>query len=137
MLRKLLYALLILIALFIIGGLLIWNVPEENIAKKEVDFTMTSTAIFEEFEANEKAASTKYVSKVIAVSGTIEDIMQDEKGDQVILIAGSDMGNGVMCTLEASELEKAKALKRGDSVTIKGRCSGMLMDVVLNKCTIQ
>ena len=138
MLKKLLYALVLLLLLLGIGGYLVWNVPEENVAKKTVDFTTTASNLFTEFSEKEKASTAKYVSKVIAVSGKIEEITKDEKGDQVILIAGSsDMMNGVMCTLEKSEADKAKSLKTGDEVTIKGRCTGMLMDVVLNKCTIQ
>ena len=113
------------------------EVTSSKLSRLPKNFEKSDSSAFT-FSEKEKASNAKYVSKVIAVSGTIDDITTDEKGDQVILIAGSsDMMNGVLCTLEKSEADKAKSLKRGDEVTIKGRCTGMLMDVVLNKCTIQ
>ncbi len=137
MLKKILFGLLAIIAIIAIAGLVIWNLPAENVAKKTVDYTISANELFGEYTSNEKAGNTKYIDKVLIVNGKIEDMMKDETGAQVVLISGSDIGNGVMCTLEESESAKAAQLKRGDEVSIKGRCSGMLMDVVLNKCTIQ
>jgi hypothetical protein len=39
--------------------------------------------------------------------------------------------------LYADELTRIQNLKNGESITIKGKCTGKLMDVVLNNCRIQ
>ena len=137
MLKKLLYAILVLVVLVVAGGLIMYNMPAENVASKSVDYTITATELFTEYEADEKAGNTKYIDKIVQVSGKIEDMETDAKGAKVVLIGGNEMGNGVLCTLDKSEESKAAQLKVGDKVSIKGRCTGMLMDVVLNKCTIQ
>ncbi len=136
MLKKILIGLAAIIAIVLIAGLVIWNLPEENVAKKSVDYKVAATGLFEEYTANEEAGNAKYIGKIIQVSGIIEDLSKDEKGDDVVLIAGDDMGSGVLCSLEPSESSKIGHYKRGDTITVKGRCTGMLMDVVMNKCTI-
>ncbi len=134
MLKKILYFLVALLLIIGIGTLILFNLPAENVSKKTVDFTVSASSLFSEFENDEKAGNAKYIDKVLIVEGTVEDVTTDEKGATVILLLGNDMGGGVLCTLDAEKNDSKPSL--GDQVKIKGRCTGMLIDVVLNKCTI-
>jgi len=53
-----------------------------------------------------------------------------------LLEANKDGIGGVLCTLEGSQKEKASKLEIGAMSKVKGVCTGMLMEVVLNKGVI-
>ena len=128
--------------LFSLGGLVLigvfsylsfMNSPKASSKGKEVELSVTATKLFQQFEQDEAASNTKYLSKIIAVTGVIEEIEEDENGAPVLFLQTGDDFAGVLCTLESSQKEKANSLKIGDAVTVKGVCTGMLMEVVINK----
>ena len=132
----------ILLSLFVIGlvvgGIAFWYVDTKkpaDIRKMEANFEITSTKLVADFNANEDSANKKYMDKVIAVSGKISDITVDSSKATVILESGDPMA-AVTCSFYDDEASKVKQLQKGASVTIKGNCTGKLMDVVLNKCSI-
>jgi hypothetical protein len=131
-----LYFLLILIVLAGIAWFVFLNVPQASNIGKPAEFQLPATELFQAFEQDEATSNTKYIGKVIEVSGTIEEISTDEKGSPVVLLAGGGDFGGVLCTFEASEKDKVTALATGQNVKIKGSCSGMLMEVVLNRCSL-
>lgn len=130
------YFLYVIVAVIILGGIA-WfaflNVPKASSKGKTAEFTIPATELFQAFEANETASNAKYIGKIIEVSGTIEEISTDEQGAPVVLLAGAGDFGGVLCTLEGSQAAKIKTKDFGDEITIKGVCTGMLMEVVVNK----
>jgi hypothetical protein len=42
----------------------------------------------------------------------------------------------VTCSFYSEEAGNIKKINPGDEVTVKGKCTGKLMDVVLNKCSL-
>jgi len=109
------------------------NAPKASSKGKKVEVSVTATELFQQFEQDEVASNTKYMSKIIAVTGVIEEIEEDENGAIVLFLRTGDDFAGVLCTLESTQKDKASSLKIGDSVTVKGVCTGMLMEVVINK----
>lgn len=128
-----------IVAILLLGGIA-WfaflNVPKASSQGKTAEFTVPAAELFQAFEADETASNAKYIGKIIDVSGTIEEITTDEQGAPVVLLAGGGDFGGVLCTLESSQAEKIKAKSFGDQITIKGVCTGMLMEVVVNKGVI-
>ena len=110
-------------------------VPKESNLSKKADITITATQLFQQFEQDEAASNATYISKVVEVSGLLQEISTDENGSTVLILAAGDFG-GVLCTLEASQKERASNLQIGKEITVKGVCTGMLMEVVLNKGVI-
>ena len=132
--KYLLYFLVALAIILAIGWFAFLNVPKASSQGKTADFQLSSAELFQAFEQDEAAANTKYIGKIIELSGTIEDISEDEQGAAVVLLsAGEDALGGVLCTMELSEKEKTLAKQPGESIRLKGVCTGMLMEVVLNK----
>ena len=130
---KIILGLLLLLA--IIGAVSYFsfmNAPKASSENKKVDMSISATTLFQEFEQDETASNAKYIGNIVAVKGTIGEFEEDENGATVLLLEAGDLG-GVLCTLEDSQTEKAKALDYGDTVTVKGVCTGMLMEVVVNK----
>ncbi|WP_018627029.1 OB-fold protein [Niabella aurantiaca] len=88
------------------------------------------------FNNDEAAANKIYVEKIISVTGKIADIKIDPTGQATVFLESGDPMASVTCSFYDTEAAAVKNLATGRQVTIKGVCTGKLMDVVLNKCSI-
>lgn len=129
--------LLLLLALALIGLLaayFIYNKPHRNMMKAEADIKLTAAELFSAFEENEAQANERYLDKIVVVTGQIKDISADEDGQiSLTLQSDSDMF-GVICQLDDLSQHDRTEFAIGETVSIKGICTGMLMDVVLVRC---
>ena len=122
------------LALAAIGvGFYMYNKPHENIKKAKADHTISAEDLFAEYEKSEDAANTKYLDKVIQIRGTVSGVKTDDNGIVNVTLNSGGMF-GVICTLDEHAKHKRTDFKKGDKVTFKGKCTGMLMDVVLARC---
>jgi len=137
LIRPILIAIVLLIGIFIIGWLWFLNAPKATVDNKQADITITAEALFQEYSQDEKIGDQKFISKIIEVKGIVADQYEDEQGAAVVLLGleGGELG-GVLCTFTLDQKESVQHLKKGDSISVKGSCSGMLMEVVLNRCTL-
>lgn len=129
--------LLLLLLLVIVGlgvGYFLYNKPHKNIAKTPADFELEAPALFQEFETDETAANAKYLDKVVEVKGRVKETSVNEEGVvSVTLDAGADLF-GVICQLDNLSEHKRLEFSEGETLTFRGVCTGMLMDVVLVRC---
>jgi hypothetical protein len=117
-------------------GYYMWNKPHAEIG--EPNFTTTATELSAEFVADETKATEKYVGSmdkmiVVKVSGTIADVKNDTSGVSIELETGDPM-NGVSCVLDKFTKQAKTDFKVGETVTLKGICTGKLTDVVIDRC---
>ena len=131
--KKFLIVTVILILCAGIFGYLQWNKPHEDIAAAKSDITISANELLTAFQTGEEAANAKYNDKVVEVTGAVREVTQTEGVTIVRLDAGDSM-DGVTCELDADVKHKRTDFKTGDPVTFKCTCSGMNMDVVLNRC---
>jgi hypothetical protein len=117
----------------IIAGLYLYNEKHADMSKAKPDFILTAKEIQKEFEENETAASSKYINKVIEVSGIINSASPPENILNISLQTSNEMSS-VICTLEKPAGKQE--LKAGEEITLRGECSGFLMDVLFNNCAI-
>jgi len=126
--------------LLVAGGLLlyIFRTGQPDMMKAKADFHLTATELYQAFEADEAAAMSMYAGKIIEVTGRLEDVETNEWGH--VTISFVDPFFGVTCTVDslvaARQAERIALLARGDSLTVKGRCDGMLSDVRLVRCVV-
>jgi tRNA_anti-like len=111
------------------GWFFLWNKPKTNVAKAD-GVKIEAAALFTEYSNNEQAANTKYLEKILEVSGEVTSVTKNAEGFTVVLLKTDDLMFGVNCTLE----QKDVLVKKGDKVTLKGICTGYLTDVVLIRC---
>jgi len=104
-----------------------------SLENTKADFALSSDELFDAFEEDESASLAKYEGKVIAVSGSVSRIKLTDSTSNITLFAENAMAGGINCSFN----EVVSNIKKGDEVTIKGRCQGFLMDVVLNNCIKQ
>lgn len=127
------YALL----LAIIGGGLayyLWNKPHQNMEQAAVDTTLSAKDLFTAFDTDEQKANERYLDKVIQVSGVVTSSSQGEDGLTKISLESGDEMFGTICELDALSKHKRTQFTPGETITIKGKCTGKLMDVVLVRC---
>ena len=75
------------------------------------------------------------MGKVIEVAGIISSV--NESGNYVSLNLKAVSEGGINCSLLKKDLDAEDKFKTGDSVVIKGKCTGFLMDVNLVDCVVK
>jgi hypothetical protein len=131
--KKILFAIGILI---VIGGgvaFYLYNMPHQNIKRATPDYEMTALELFRAFEEDEGTANEKYLDKIIKVAGMVQGMEKNDEGIVSVTLQGDGMF-GVICQLDQLSEHPRTEFEAGERVTFKGKCTGMLMDVVLVRC---
>lgn len=111
-----------------------FNLQHPDTSKVKPDFIVTATALQKEFDDNEATATSRYVKKIIEVTGNILSVTPaDSAHTNISLKTGSDMSS-VICTFKS--LKDPSRFQTGKEITLRGECSGFLMDVLLNNCSV-
>jgi hypothetical protein len=124
----------IVAAVVLIGGLIggivayqMWNKDFED-AMSQDGIKVTADQLYKAFETNEAEANKTYVGKVVEVSGTVSEVQADSI-QRVVLTFPDAMMGGIVVNIDKRHPEGIDELKAGDQATLKGFCSGFLMDV--------
>ena len=126
---------IVLVLFGLIGGgigIYLYNKPVENLKTAQPDISIEAKALFDAFETDEATANTKYLDKVIQVTGNVQSVQQEGDIQQITLDVGNEMA-GVICELD-NRNKTNTTYEVGATLTVKGMCTGMLMDVVLVRC---
>lgn len=108
--------------------------PHGNVSSDQSEATLDAVSLFSDFQQDETGANKKWVGKVISVYGKIAGVSGSGQYVSVLLQAGTD--GGINCSLLKSDLKNENKLMPGDSIAIKGKCTGYLIDVNLVDCII-
>jgi tRNA_anti-like len=101
----------------------------------DAEFILTANELVGAFDTDEDAANKKFLDQIIQVKGMVAEITIDSSGTTIVLDS-DDPVSGVTCSFYTEETGSLSAVKVGDSINIKGKCTGKLIDVVLNNCSI-
>ncbi len=112
-------------------GYYLFNKPLESTESMKVDYKMLPSELLMAFESDETQANAKYLDKVIQVSGTVSKCETKDNKVTVYLDTDNPMSN-IIFQLEKSTTE----IKEGETITLKGICTGYLMDVVLVRAVL-
>jgi hypothetical protein len=118
----------------ILAALYMFNMKHTDMSKAKPDFVITATDLQKAFENDETAASKTYINKILEVTGKIASVKPaDNNIVSITLTTGSDVSS-VICTF--SSIKNSEALSPGGEISLRGECSGFLMDVLLNNCAM-
>ena len=110
-----------------------WYKPHPKVEDAK-GIVVAAPALAKEYTADEKTADTKYLNKAIEVTGTIGEIEKNQDGGMMVILQTEDPTGGVQCTMR----EKDAKASKGQSITIKGFCSGNgITGVSLTDCVIK
>ncbi|WP_343671793.1 hypothetical protein [Chitinophaga sp.] len=114
-------------------GYYLYNKPRTTAAEAHTDDSVTAQELYSIYAKDEKTAGKLYENKVLEVTGTVMQVEQSGNEVSVLLSAGDANPGGVNCSLA----ENTNPLpKSGETVRVKGKCTGFLMDVSLVDATI-
>lgn len=108
------------------AGAVIWYIFTDTFSdtsKLKADFTVNARDLIAEFQQNDSAANRRYAEKLVQVRGVVTEV---EKADTTVNIKMADTTSGsyIIFAFQQQHLAEAKSIKEGDSVVIKGSCSG-------------
>ena len=109
--------------------------PHESAADETTDFTINADSLYQQYQKDEHSADQKYLGKVIEVAGKLAEI-QHSGNSEIWILSPQPGGGGINCQLFAGT-KIGPEPKNGDAVTVKGRCTGFLMDVNLADCVLR
>ncbi|MBO3697131.1 hypothetical protein [Roseivirga sp. E12] len=132
----------LLIAAAIIGAIAAYFVwanflkTAPSMRKLDVDYQVEAVAFYNEFDSNEATANTKYLNKIVQVTGEVDNVEVMEGSKPVISLKTEGFGV-IKCTLESDiDEDELSKINANSTVTIKAECIGMLLDVLLNRSII-
>lgn len=101
---------------------------------------VVASDIFREFKENEVAANYKYKDKILAVTGKISELVDRETYLVISLQVNGDSAydyKTIFCNFDPEFKEQFLVLKRGQIVTVVGRCdpSYWYSYITLNECS--
>jgi hypothetical protein len=119
--------------LILTAAAIYWYIATENFADtkdRQAAFTVIAVDFIREFEKDDKAANKKYADKIITVNGVVSEI---EVVDTTVNIKFIDTTSGAYAIFDFQDQHaaEAKTVRVGDSVSIKGSCSGGALSEIL------
>jgi DNA/RNA endonuclease YhcR with UshA esterase domain len=133
--KKIIIGILVLGMLGAFVAYKIYNKPHVNVAEASTDISISAEKILADFSADEITANSKYLEKIIEVKGVVSELnIEKEKG--IITLKTRDDFGSVLCHLSEEATKEMSVLIEGQTITVKGICTGYLMDVILIKSEI-
>ncbi len=132
--KKYLWLLLVAVLLGAAYAYYQYNRPVASLEDKSADVVLSAPDLLKAFETNEADANKNYLDKVIEVQGEVVKIEDDGTKKSVYLKSGNEMSS-VICEMEAGA--DTQGVSAGSTVTMKGKCTGYLMDVVLVQSVVK
>lgn len=134
MIRKLIWFLLLLFFGLFIYFFKEYNRKPADLKEAKPAFNVSVQDIVSEFDNSEDAANKKYAGKIIEVKGLITNVVY--KQDTLSSITLGEGMHGVCCTLDRKHFIKSGLYREKDTITVKGICTGYLLDVEMNRCVV-
>ncbi|MEO8116698.1 MAG: hypothetical protein ABI653_03560 [Bacteroidota bacterium] len=131
--RNLLTGIVLLILFAIILIFLKINKSHGNVASEKTDIHISAEKLYSDFKNDENKANEMYLDKVIEVSGKIATV--SKQSSQYIILLDATSTGGINC-LMLDDSSAIAQLKPAGDITIKGKCTGFLIDVNLNDCVL-
>lgn len=102
----------------------------------ESEASVEALVLVQAYEKNEQQANKLYLGKAIDVTGPVSEVNNQKNTSVNIMLGNKDDMHRVSCLLNIHQLEKIKSITSGDKISVRGICTGYLLDVELNRCVI-
>jgi hypothetical protein len=112
-------------------ALYLYNLKPADLQNSKSDFAIMAPDLAKAFKEDMVGANEKYVNKTIDVTGIIQYAGTGTNGILSIALEGFDFSN-IICTFPVTPDNMPTDV--GLTITVRGRCSGYLMDILLNDC---
>jgi hypothetical protein len=133
---KLIYAIAV-VAITALGGyyyVFVYSKTHHRNVQSEKGLVIQADSLSAAYQANEKNANALYLNKAVEISGTIVSIDKNQEGKITLIIGRADSFSNVSVTLISTA---ALTQKIGETITIKGVCTGALSDVIVTEGVVK
>ena len=131
----------VLIAVFIligIGAAVYWYIATEKFADtkdREAAYTVNAIDFIREFRKDDSISNNKYRQK-ITINGRVSELESPDSATVNIKLIDTTTGDYAIFAFQEQYLSEAKSIKVGDSVSVKGSCSGSIYSDLLDAYNI-
>lgn len=129
------YLLMLMVAGALIGYYYAQRDFRNDIRYTEADINISSQDLYAAFSVDEDSANNRFLGKIIAVTGLVQSVDAQPEKTTISLGTGDPM-SAVVCEMNANIQSDFTGIVRGEELTVKGECSGMLFDIILVNCVI-
>lgn len=121
--KKILWVVVLLVAVGALSAWYIFTDTFDDTATQKASYTFNAADFIAIFQQNDSAANKKYAEQIITINGRISEI---EFPDTTANVKMTDTTSGsyIIFAFQQQDAAAVKNLKEGDSVSIKGSCSG-------------
>jgi uncharacterized membrane protein len=131
-LKKLMIAGLILA---VIAAGIYWYVATEKFSDtkdRKAAFTVNAVEFIREFRREDSTANKKYREKIVTVNGRVSELESPDSATINVKMIDTTTGDYAIFAFQEQHLAEAKSLQKGDSISIKGSCSGLSYSEILD-----
>jgi len=100
----------------------------EDLTGVKPAYTVDAKTLISEFESSDSAANTKYLGKIVQVSGMVKQVDKDDEGKYTVVLGDTAEMSSVRCAMDSVHAANATSLQRGQSVKVKGAFTGFKKD---------
>ena len=128
------WVLLAIVSMALVGGAVFYYVMTAEFAdtaSEKPAYTISAMELLAEFQQSDSAANKRYTEQILAVSGRVSEV---EKADTsaTAKFVDSLTGSYLIFDFQSGASREAATLQPGDSVTLKGSCSGSIYSRLRN-----
>jgi hypothetical protein len=121
------------VAVLCVGLGAVWYIFTDTFSdtsKEKAAYTFNALDFIKEFQQNDSASNKKYAEQIITINGKVTAI---ETADTTVNIKMADTTTGsyIIFAFQQQDAANVKKIKQGDSVSIKGSCSGGVYSNIL------
>ena len=127
-------ALIAAIAFGVYYYVFVYSSQHRRQVQSEIGIAITSDSLVAKYQSDEKLANSLYLNKAVVVTGNLLSIDKNQEGKTTLVLGRSDSFSNVSVTMISTA---AIIQKVGESITIKGLCTGALSDVVITDGVVE
>ena len=107
------------------------------VVTEESAIPVTAAQVMRDYNANEVAADDQYKGKIVEVSGTITTIGKDILDTPYVALGtGENSFFSIQCMFEKSDQTQLATLSKDTRITLRGRVSGKLGNIIIRECSV-
>jgi hypothetical protein len=144
--KTVIYTAIIVLICILVGGAYAWkeyNRKSIDLSDTKAAYSLSAKELISEFSVADTASNTKYLSKVVAISGDIRSIDSSNNGAFTIVLSDTNSQTSIRCSMDSLEIKNLMQLKTGMNVSVKGIYTGfnaddmgLGADILFNKCIL-
>ncbi len=127
-------ALMAAIAFSVYYYIFVYSSNNHRQVQLETGIVITADSLVAKYQANEKLANNLYLNKAVVVTGILLSIDKNQEGKTTLVLGHTNSFSNVSVTMSSNAPITQKV---GESITIKGVCTGALSDVVITEGVVE